>query len=82
MVLDEAGGPCWVNNNVDAPIIVNAEKGEFYKQPMYYVLSHFSKYVPRGSVRIGASKSLLAADIGTSAFLRPDGAVSVVLHNE
>uniref|UniRef100_A0A915E4C5 Glucosylceramidase n=1 Tax=Ditylenchus dipsaci TaxID=166011 RepID=A0A915E4C5_9BILA len=25
---------------------------EFYKQPMFYFLGHFSKFVPRGSVRI------------------------------
>ena len=28
-----------------APIIVNAENDEFYKQPMYYVLGHFRYYV-------------------------------------
>lgn len=67
---------------MDAPIIVNAEKQEFYKQPAYYAISHFSKYIPRGSVRIDASASLLGSDVATSAFLRPDGAVTVVLHNE
>lgn len=82
LALDEQGGPNWVQNYVDSPIIVNAEKGEFYKQPTYYALSHFSKYIPRGSVRIGSSSSLLALDVLTTAFLRPDGAVSVVLHNE
>lgn len=81
-MLDEQGGPNWVENYVDAPIIVNAEAGEFYKQPIYYALAHFSKYIPRGSVRIGASASLLAVDVSTAAFLRPDGAVTVVLHNE
>lgn len=82
LVLDEAGGPNWVENYVDAPIIVNAEKGEFYKQPMYYALAHFSKYIPRGSIRIDASASVLALDVNTAAFLRPDGAITVILHNE
>lgn len=81
-MLDEQGGPNWVENYVDAPIIVNAEAGEFYKQPVYYVLSHFSKYIPRGSVRIDASASLLAIDVATAAFLRPDGAVTLILYNE
>lgn len=81
-MLDEAGGPNWVDNYVDAPIIVNAQAGEFYKQPVYYALSHFSKYIPRGSVRIDASASLLAADVGTAAFLRPDGAVTLILQNQ
>ncbi|KAK0399817.1 hypothetical protein QR680_003229 [Steinernema hermaphroditum] len=45
LALNMEGGPNWVKNFVDSPIIVNAEKQEFYLQPMYYVLAHFSKYV-------------------------------------
>ncbi len=41
IVLDMAGGPNWVNNVVDSPIIVNASANEFYKQPMFYALGHF-----------------------------------------
>ena len=46
------GGPNWAYNFVDAPIIVNEEQDEFYKNPMYYGLAHFSKFLPQGSVRI------------------------------
>lgn len=81
LALDLEGGPNWVDNFVDAPIIVNATSGEFYKQPIYYVLAHFSKYVPRGSVRIDVEKSELAANVYSAAFLRPDGAISVVIYN-
>lgn len=35
------GGPNWVKNFVDSPIIVNAKKDEFYKQPMFYAMGHF-----------------------------------------
>lgn len=35
------GGPNWVKNFVDAPIIVNAKAEEFYKQPVYYALAQF-----------------------------------------
>ncbi|CAI5447497.1 unnamed protein product [Caenorhabditis angaria] len=52
LVLDEAGGPNWVLNLVDAPIIVNRTAGEFYKQPMFYAMAHFSKFFPRNSTRI------------------------------
>merc|ERR1719412_1515225 len=38
LVLDLQGGPNWAGNFVDAPILVNQENGEFYKQPMYYAL--------------------------------------------
>ncbi|CAK1541495.1 unnamed protein product [Leptosia nina] len=52
MILDLQGGPNWSENYVDSPTIVNATSGEFYKQPMFYVMGHFSKWVPRGSKRI------------------------------
>ncbi|CAB3405810.1 unnamed protein product [Caenorhabditis bovis] len=53
LCLDEIGGPNWAYNVVDAPIIVNKTSQEFYKQPMFYALGHFSKFFPKGSRRIG-----------------------------
>lgn len=53
LALNMQGGPNWVKNFVDSPIIINAEAEEFYKQPMYYALAQFSKCLPRGSYRIG-----------------------------
>ncbi|PIO61319.1 hypothetical protein TELCIR_17159, partial [Teladorsagia circumcincta] len=41
MCLNEQGGPNWVENFVDSPIIVNATSDEFYKQPMFYAMGHF-----------------------------------------
>lgn len=41
IALNMSGGPNWVDNNVDSPIIVNPEKNEFYKQPMFYAMGHF-----------------------------------------
>lgn len=41
MALDTGGGPNWVNNFDNSPIIVNASAGEFYKQPMFYAVGHF-----------------------------------------
>lgn len=40
------GGPNWVHNHVDAPILVNSDKDEFYKQPMFYFLAHFRQINP------------------------------------
>lgn len=50
LFLSMEGGPSWVNNNVDSAILIDVEKGAFYKQPMYYAMAHFSKFLPRGSV--------------------------------
>ncbi|KAL1422248.1 hypothetical protein MTO96_022129 [Rhipicephalus appendiculatus] len=43
LVLNTEGGPTWVGNYVDSPIIVNATAEEFYKQPMYYAMGHFRR---------------------------------------
>ncbi|XP_013913835.1 PREDICTED: glucosylceramidase-like [Thamnophis sirtalis] len=78
------GGPNWVDNPVDSPIIVNPLKDEFYKQPMFYHLGHFSKFITEGSVRVGLTSNCLfdICKLKTSAFLRPDGvAVAVVLND-
>ncbi|XP_045158968.2 lysosomal acid glucosylceramidase-like [Mercenaria mercenaria] len=48
MALNMQGGPNWENNRADSPIIVNAAKDEFYKQPMFYAMGHFSKFVEPG----------------------------------
>ena len=80
MALDLGGGPNWSENFVDAPIIVNETSNEFYKQPMYYAMGHFSKYIPEESVRIGLQMVDELQLTGT-AFLRPDGKRVVVLLN-
>ena len=81
MVLDEAGGPTYINNTVDAPIIVNATGGEFYKQPMFYHMGHFSKFVPRPAVRVETVTNV-TGDVVVAAFHKPsdDGIVAVLLN--
>jgi glucosylceramidase len=75
MALDMKGGPNWVNNVVDSPIIVDKDKNEFVKQPMYYVLAHFSRFMRPGSVVVGSKLeqvdgvSVLAAHIENTGYL-------------
>jgi len=77
------GGPNWANNFVDAPIIVNAENDEFYKNPMYYGLAHFSKFLPEGSFKIKHEMTGYDSDrIKCVAFERPDGALVLIVTNE
>ena len=52
LALDPKGGPNWANNFVDAAIIVNSTANEFLKQPMFYAMGHFSKFIPENSVRV------------------------------
>ncbi|RCN52483.1 hypothetical protein ANCCAN_01527 [Ancylostoma caninum] len=82
LCLDMQGGPNWVKNFVDSPIIVNAAKQEYYKQPMWYAMGHFSKFVRPDSYRI---KSLFEeappSGIREVAFITPSGYRIVVLAN-
>ncbi|KAM6331067.1 uncharacterized protein FN964_015191 isoform 2-T2 [Alca torda] len=41
LALDMEGGPNWVKNFVDSPVIVDSSKDVFYKQPMFYHMGHF-----------------------------------------
>lgn len=82
--LDLQGGPNWSKNWCDAPVIVNATSGEYYKQPMYYALGHFSKFISPGSMRIGVKTSLYTKlflpKIRVSSFKTPEAVVTVVLN--
>ena len=79
LALDEKGGPNWSGNFVDSPIIINKTANEFYKQPTYYAMGHFSKYIPENSVRIDIN--VVDKKIFGAAFLRPDGMRVVVILN-
>ena len=57
MVLDTQGGPNWFKNWCVAPVIVDPEKDEVYFTPLYHVLSHFSRHIRPGDVRIGFEQS-------------------------
>ncbi|KAM3959508.1 lysosomal acid glucosylceramidase-like [Aphomia sociella] len=83
MCLNKEGGPNWTGNRVDSPIIVDAETGEFLKQPMFYALGHFSKFLPRGSRRIEVtqSKPLLYRSLLNVAFLTPSRTLIVIIYN-
>ncbi|KAK8727049.1 hypothetical protein OTU49_009904 [Cherax quadricarinatus] len=80
LALDMEGGPNWANNFVDAVVIVNKETDEFYKNPMFYALGHFSKFVQAGAERLDVTSSDLQV-IQVTAFVNPDQTFVVVLLN-
>ncbi|CAH1102131.1 unnamed protein product [Psylliodes chrysocephalus] len=80
LALDLKGGPNVFKNYVDASIIVNADKDEFYKQPMYYAIGHFAKFVPRDSLRIYSTQC--GTDVSQVAFIKPDGGIVIVILNK
>nr|CAD7431410.1 unnamed protein product [Timema monikensis] len=80
LALDLTGGPNWARNFVDAAVIVNATADEFYKQPMFYALGHFSKFVPEGSVRVQVNLSTNTG-IQAVAFRAPSGCLVIIFYN-
>lgn len=83
MCLNVQGGPTYIQNFADSPIIVIPEKNAFIKQPMFYAMGHFSKFVPRGSRRIDVTHKFGCGNsVWNVAFLTPNNIIVVVLYNE
>ncbi|XP_053669820.1 lysosomal acid glucosylceramidase [Anopheles nili] len=81
LVLDERGGPNYADNYVENAVIVNATSWtEAYKQPIFYGLGHFSRFVLPGSVRFEARSS--SSNVLLVAFERPDNRTVLVLYNK
>lgn len=79
LALDLEGGPTFVGDMADAPIIVSDDGQEFYKQPTFYALGHFSKFVVPDSVRLGVNQD--NDYVLSVAFIRPDGLKVLILYN-
>lgn len=52
MALDIEGGPGWLGGRLDSAIIVDKQADAYYKNPMFYALGHFSRYIPPGSTKL------------------------------
>ena len=79
LLLDEKGGPNHVDNFVDAPVMYDKKIDKMEKKLSYYYIGHFSRAIVPGSVRIGLSK--YTDKLESTAFLRPDGKLAVVIIN-
>lgn len=80
MVLDKQGGPNWFKNWCVAPVIVEPETDSIYYTPLYYVMSHFSRFIRPGAqiVKVQSENS----DIMTTAAINLDGSIVLVAFNE
>ena len=65
----------------EAPVIIDAKKKEYYKNPHFYVLGHYSKFITPDSVRIDVNASKTQKDFDYIAFERPDNSVVVIVYN-
>ena len=79
VLLDETGGPNHVGNFCFAPVHADTKTGELTYTNSYYYIGHFSKFVRPGARRIACSPS--RSQLLSTAFVNPDGKVSVVVMN-
>ena len=79
VLLDTTGGPNHVNNFCFAPIHADTHTGKLYYMDSYYYIGHFSKFIRPGARRIISSST--TDDLLATAFLNPDGKISVVVLN-
>lgn len=80
ILLDENGGPNHVQNFCFAPVHADTKTGELIYTNSYYYIGHFSRFVRPGARRIACSPSRSA--LLSTAFVNPDGKVSVVVMNK
>lgn len=79
MVLDKQGGPNWFKNWCHAPVIVDVENDEVYFTPLYYTMTHFSKFIRPGAVKIGCK--INSKEVVATAVQNPDGTIVAVIFN-
>ncbi len=65
----------------DAPVLINATAKEYYKNPKFYVLGHYSKFIVPDSVRIAVQTTKTQNDFNYIAFERPDNSTVVIVYN-
>lgn len=80
MILDTKGGPNWFKNWCVAPVIVDTKNDEVYFTPLYYTLSHFSRYIFPGAKKIDLNNT--DKDLLVTAVKNKDGSLIIVVFNE
>ncbi len=81
MVLDMTGGPSWTPGRLSSPILVNPTAKEYQKEPLFYILGHFSKFLVPDSVRIELKMQSKIDKLYATAFERPDKQIVLIVAN-
>ncbi len=76
------GGPRWnEKKGYGGLVLIDPKKGEAYKQPTFYTIGHFSKFIPPNSVRIEHKVDKVVDGLSVLTVRRPDNATVVVALN-
>ncbi|QNK78359.1 glycoside hydrolase family 30 protein [Winogradskyella undariae] len=79
-ILSHKGQPNPYNNFNSAPVLINPTTDEVIYTPLYYLLSHFSKFIRPDAHRIGINGDKVEGLIYTAA-KNTDGSIAVVVYN-
>jgi glucosylceramidase len=79
-ILSNEGKPNPYNNFNSAPVLINPVTDEVIYTPLYYLLSHFSKFIRPDARRIGLKSEESNGLIYTAA-KNTDGSIAVVVFN-
>lgn len=80
MCLDETGGPTYVSNFCEAPIMIDKNTGEIMYMSSYYYIGHFSKFIDVGALRVFCGNDC-PKQLYSVAYVNPDGNKIVVIEN-
>ena len=81
MILSNKGQPNPYDNFNSAPVLINPITDEVTYTPLYYLLSHFSKFIRPEAHRIGMEGDPIDGITHTAA-MNPDGSIAVVVYNK
>lgn len=80
MILSNKGQPNPYDNFNSAPVLINPITDEITYTPLYYLLSHFSKFIRPDAIRVGLESTNMEGIIHTAA-KNNDGSVALVIYN-
>lgn len=80
LVLNTRGGPNHAFNFCGAPILVDSGKDSVYYTPLFYAITHFSKFVRPNAQRIALDLNE-GSPLWATAFINEDGSIVVVAFN-
>lgn len=80
MILSNKGQPNPYDNFNSAPVLINPITDEVIYTPLYYLLSHFSKFIRPGAHRIELIGEELEGLLYTAA-INTDGSIALVVFN-
>lgn len=82
MVLNRNGGPNYVHNFVDAPMIFDQHNQTLYKQPIFYGISHFARFLHANCTRIDSNLGWMSRiSVSAMAFSCSNYTKVIIMHN-